>query len=351
MKGLRRTTLRARITGCLMFAVMTAITASCAVPAFMATAEATGSYGAGAGAAAGVCIVLAGVFYCADALRRKYTTEMPVRRILAATERMMKGDFAVTLKPRHEWGKYDEFDLIAENVSRMAEELSRTETLRADFVSDVSHEIKTPVAVIRNYAAALAGGGLSAEERAEYTGTLLAASERLGKLVADVLKLNKLENQRLLPVGREFDLSESVTRCALGFADAMDEKGVEADFDIEENVRVVSDESLLDIIWNNLLSNAVKFTDGGGKISVRLRATERGAAVEVADTGCGMSKETGARIFEKFYQGDPSRAGEGNGLGLALVKRVIDMLGGNISVESAPGEGSKFTVEVRTAGK
>ena len=134
MKGLRRTTLRARIIGCLMFAVMTVITASCAVPAFMATAEATGSYGAGAGAAAGVCIVLAGVFYCADALRRKYTTEMPVRRILAATERMMKGDFAVTLKPRHEWGKYDEFDLIAENVSRMAEELSRTETLRADFV-------------------------------------------------------------------------------------------------------------------------------------------------------------------------------------------------------------------------
>lgn len=351
MKGLRRTTLRARITGCLMFAVMTAITASCTVPVFMATSEATGSYGAGVGAAAGACIVLAAVFYCTDTLRRRYTTEMPARRILAATERIMKGDFAVTLKPRHEWGKYDEFDLIAENVSRMAAELSRTEMLRADFVSDVSHEIKTPVAVIRNYASALAGGGLSAEERTEYTRTLLAASERLEKLVADVLKLNKLENRRLLPVGREFDLSESVTRCVLGFVDVMDEKGLEADFDIEESVRVVSDESLLDIIWNNLLSNAVKFTDGGGRVSVRLRATARGAAVEVADTGCGMTSETGARIFDKFYQGDPSRAGEGNGLGLALVKRVIDMLGGNIIVESAPGEGSKFTVEVRTEGK
>lgn len=115
----------------------------------------------------------------------------------------------------------------------------------------------------------------------------------------------------------------------------------------EQMIRQYSDESLLEIIWNNLLSNAVKFTDAGGKIYVCLRHTETAATVEVRDTGCGMSRETGERIFEKFYQGDKSRSGEGNGLGLALVKRVIDMLGGDIRVESVPDKGSSFVVEIK----
>lgn len=333
--------------GCVMFALMTGIVAVCTVTAYTAVTDAGGSTGAAIGAAAGMCAVLAVVFCVVDLVRRKITTEMPVRRILAATEQIMKGDFDVRIAPWHEWGKYDEFDLIAENIGRMAAELSHTEMLRADFISDVSHEIKTPVSVIRNYASALAEGKVAQEDTKEYLKVMCDASERLSKLVTDVLKLNKLENQRLLPENRAFDLSESLTRCVLAFTDDMDRKDISVKCDIEENVCIVSDESLLEIIWNNLLSNAVKFTQEGGKIAVTLKGKPDGATVEVADNGCGMSKETGERIFEKFYQGDKSRSGEGNGLGLALVKRVIDMLGGNIRVESEQGKGSSFVVEIR----
>lgn len=352
MNGLRRRTPASIFVGWLTFVLTAAAVAACAVPACHAAYTQSGGSGwAAFGAAAGICVVLGAVFYVVDFIRHRYMTEYPVRRILSATERIMRGDFAVRLEPLHEWGKYDEFDIIAENINRMAAELSQTETLRADFISDVSHEIKTPVAVIRTYASALKDGDLGAEEREEYIRTLLAASERLGKLVSDVLKLNKLENQKLLPDIKEFDLSESLTNCVIAYADTADEKGIELECDIPDGVRVASDGSLCEIIWNNLLSNAVKFTEKGGKISVKLSRTARGVQVEVADNGCGMDRETGKRIFEKFYQGDRSHSGEGNGLGLALVKRVIDMLGGDIRVVSAPGEGSRFTVTLRTDGK
>lgn len=352
MKGMRRRTPVSVLAGWLTFVLTAAAVAACAVPAYRAAyAGSGGNAWAAVGAAAGVCAVLGAVFYTIDFLRHRYMTEVPVRRILAATERMMRGDFDIKLEPLHEWGKYDEFDIIAENINRMAAELSQTETLRADFISDVSHEIKTPVAVIRTYASALKDGGLGAEEREEYVRTLLAASERLGKLVSDVLKLNKLENQKLLPEVKEFDLSESLTGCVLAYADAADGKGIELECDIPDGIRLASDGGLCEIIWNNLLSNAVKFTDKGGKITVRLSRCARGAQVEIADSGCGMDRETGRRIFDKFYQGDKSRSGEGNGLGLALVKRAIDMLGGDIRVVSAPGEGSRFTVTLRTDGK
>lgn len=346
MKSERRRTVMF-IVGCAMFAIMTGIVAVCTVSVYAAVIRAGGNTSAAVGAVAGMCVVLAAVFFVVDSVRRKYSVDMPVKRILAATELMMKGNFDINLTPLHEWGKYDEFDLIAENVSRVAAELSHTEMLRADFISDVSHEIKTPVSVIRNYASVLADGSLSDEERKECLTIMSEAAERLGKLVTDVLRLNKLENQRLLPEKSKFDLSESLTRCVLAFSDDMDKKGLDIECDIEENVRIYSDESLLEIIWNNLLSNAVKFTDAGGKIYVCLRHTETGATVEVRDTGCGMSRETGERIFEKFYQGDKSRSGEGNGLGLALVKRVIDMLGGDIRVESVPDKGSSFVVEIK----
>ncbi len=144
-----------------------------------------------------------------------------------------------------------------------------------------------------------------------------------------------------------YDLGEQLRECLLSFESQWEAKELEIEADIEEDVTVEADGQLLPLVWNNLLSNAIKFTDDGGKISVSLKTSGPMAIVKVADTGCGIDRETGKHIFEKFYQGDTSRATRGNGLGLALVRRVVEIVGGNISVESQVGKGSVFTIEIR----
>ena len=144
-----------------------------------------------------------------------------------------------------------------------------------------------------------------------------------------------------------YDLGEQLRECLLSFESQWETKELEIEADIEEDVTVEADGHLLSLVWNNLLSNAIKFTDDGGKISVSLKTSGPMAIVKVADTGCGIDRETGKHIFEKFYQGDTSRATRGNGLGLALVRRVVEIVGGNISVESQVGKGSVFTIEIR----
>lgn len=283
-----------------------------------------------------------------DILRRKYTIDRPVSAILEATEKIAKGDFSVRLAVRHTLKEYNEFDYIMENLNRMAGELSKNEVLKTDFISNVSHEIKTPLAVIQNYAVALQDERISAEERKKYTQILISAANRLTDLVMNILKLNKLENQQIQPERVLLRLDEMLAQTVFGFEDLMEKKHLELDCQIDE-VRVLTSPSYLEIVWNNLLSNAVKFTPDGGKIGIYLKSENGNAVVKFTDTGCGISPETGAHIFDKFYQGDTSHAKEGNGLGLALVKKVIDILGGEISVESEIGKGSTFTVILKGA--
>lgn len=301
----------------------------------------------GAVAAIMFAVIAALSLLCAviDIVRRTLVSERPAAQILEATDRIASGDFSVRLTPEHAFSKYSNYDKIMENINRMAAELSKTEVLRSDFVANVSHEIKTPLAVIQSYAAALGSDALPAETRKEYAAALAAASARLSALVSDILKLSKLENSELRPEAKEFDLGESVRACVLGFEDILERKALELACDIDD-VRIFGDESLLSLVWNNLLSNAVKFTPEGGTVRVFLREEGDTAVLSVQDTGCGISPETGAHIFDKFYQGDTSHAQEGNGLGLALVKKVIDIVGGQISVESEPGRGSTFTVRL-----
>ena len=166
-------------------------------------------------------------------------------------------------------------------------------------------------------------------------------------MMTNILKLNRLENQQIYPKVESYDLGEQLCECLLGYESVWEKKNIEIDTDITENVMVNTDQELLTLVWNNLFSNAFKFTDKGGTVTVTLTATEHHAIVQVKDTGCGMSPEIGAHIFEKFYQGDSSHATQGNGLGLALVKRVIDIMGGEIRVESTPGKGTTFTVRIR----
>lgn len=227
----------------------------------------------------------------------------------------------------------------------MTRELASNEMLKSDFIANVSHEIKAPLSVIQSYTQALKDGYAAPEQQEQYLDTIMVASQNLNSMITNILKLNKLENQQIFSVPEPYQLGEQLRRCALSYMKRWQEKEIEFAIDVED-VAVCHDAALLELVWNNLLSNAVKFTERGGSISLTSRIRDSAVWVVVRDTGCGMDGEIRARIFEKFYQGDTSHASQGNGLGLALVKKIIDIIGGDIIVESAPGQGTAFTVKI-----
>ena len=282
-----------------------------------------------------------------DYIRRKQMVDRPVKQIMAALDQVMQGDFTVRIAPVKEFAGETGFNEIIKAINKMTAELEGTETLRTDFIANVSHELKTPLAVMGNYATMLQHDGLSEGERVEYAKAISQSSRRLAALITNILKLNKLENQQIFPQPQEFNLGEQLCECLLGFEDAWEKKELEIETDLEEDVRIKSDPEFLSLVWNNLISNAVKFTAQGGTIRVVLKTEGEHVIVSVTDTGCGIDPDTGKHIFEKFYQGDTSHATQGNGLGLALVKRVVDILNGEITVQSVCGRGSTFTVKIR----
>ena len=292
-------------------------------------------------------ILLTVLFTSIDYLRRKLTVTRPVKIITDATERIMSGDFSVRIPPMQDFAGESGFNQIADAINQMAVELSGTETLRTDFIANVSHELKTPLAVMGNYATMLQRPGITEEEKNEYAKAISESARRLAQLITNILKLNKLENQQIFPQTAEYDLGEQLCDCLLQFEDAWERKELNIETDIEDDVRIRSDSELLSLVWNNLISNAVKFTPDGGTIGLQLKTEGDLVAVSISDTGCGIKPEVGLHIFEKFYQGDTSHATQGNGLGLALVKRVVDILNGEIGVQSVFGQGSTFTVKFR----
>ena len=292
-------------------------------------------------------IILSILFTTIDIIRRKFTTEKITKHITTAAKQIVKGDFDVRIAPVSNLNADNNFNEIIDCFNTMAQELQSVETLRTDFIANVSHEMKTPLAVMQNYGTLLQAPNLTEEKRMEYAKGVTDASRRLAEMMTNILKLNRLENQKIFPETTEFDLGEQICECLLQFENIWEKENIEIETDIAENIRVDADAELLSLVWNNLFSNAFKFTGEGGTVSVSLSATEHHAIVKVQDTGCGMTPEVGAHIFEKFYQGDSSHATQGNGLGLPLVKRVIDIMQGEISVESAAGKGSAFTVKIR----
>ena len=294
-----------------------------------------------------IVIFISVVFTVVDILRRRITVALPAKQIKNAAAQMMRGDFNVRIPAPNRIFSDENFIDIIECFNTVAEELSKTEILRADFIADVSHELKTPLAVIQNYATMLRSPALTDKERDEYSKVIADAASRLATLVSNILKLNKLDNQKMLsPAVSEYDLGEQLCECLLGFESEWEKKGLEIETDIEDGVLVRTDADMMSIVWNNLFSNAIKFTDSGS-VSLSLHSDGEFATVRVADTGCGMSKEVGERMFEKFYQGDSSHSTLGNGLGLALVKRIIELTESDISVETTLGKGTVFTVRLR----
>ena len=285
-----------------------------------------------------------------DYIRRKRMVDRPVKQIMDALDRVMQGDFTVRIPPVKEFAGETGFNEIIKAINTMTAELQGTETLRTDFIANVSHELKTPLAVIGNYATMLQQPDIAEADRMEYAKSVSHSCRQLAALITNILKLNKLENQQIFPQPQEFDLGEQLCERLLTFEDVWEKKNLEIETHIQDDICIKSDPELLSLVWSNLISNAVKFTPEGGTIGVSLKADEKMVVVSVSDTGCGIDPETGKHIFEKFYQGDTSHATQGNGLGLALVKRVIDILQGEISVQSTPGHGSTFTVRIRRNG-
>jgi signal transduction histidine kinase len=279
-----------------------------------------------------------------DGIRRYYTVDRPIKKITDAVEQMMQGKLDTRIEKVRTIDLENGLNIIIDDFNRMAKELSGMETLRTDFIANVSHELKTPLSVMQNYGTLLQQPDLPEEKRLEYAKAITDASRSLANMVSNILKLNKLENQSIYPTSVTYDLGEQLCECLVGLEDVWDKKDIEIEADVAENVKVTADPELLTLVWNNLFSNAIKFTEPGGCITLILKSDAGKAVVQVADTGCGISQEVGKHIFEKFYQGDTSHAAKGNGLGLALVKRVIDIMGGDISVSSEVGKGSVFTV-------
>ena len=281
-------------------------------------------------------------FITAYQIDKRY--QKPLEDFAQATKRVASGDFSVYMAPKHTPDKADHLDVIFTDFNKMVEELGSIETLKTDFFSNVSHEIKTPLAVIQNNAELLHREEITEEQRMEYTENILHATKRLSSLITNMLKLNKLEKQVIKPQPQEFDLCAQLCDCALQFEDMWDKKEIEFEADMEDRVTICADAGLLELVWTNLLSNAMKFTPSGGTITITQTSDEDSVTVSISDTGCGMDEKTVKRIFDKFYQGDTSHATEGNGLGLALVQRILELSDGTISVKSAPGKGTTFTV-------
>lgn len=274
----------------------------------------------------------------------KKTYEEPLHQFADATKKVAEGDFSVYVPTFHASNNLDYLDAMIIDFNKMVEELGSIETLKTDFVSNVSHEMKTPIAIIKNYAELMQKSQITESERIEYSQYIEEAATRLANLISNILKLNKLENQAISAQVETYNLCGQLEECILQFEDIWEQKDIEMDIEIEDMVHIDADQGLMELVWNNLLSNAMKYTEPGGTVKIYQNIDKGMVKTSISDTGCGIGKESLEHIFDKFYQADTSHSGEGNGLGLALAVRVIDLMNGTIEVESTLGKGSTFTV-------
>lgn len=264
----------------------------------------------------------------------------PIQNISNAFDELSKGNFEVRV-PTEE--RIAEIQEIAQRFNSMAYELSHIETLRNDFVANVSHEFKTPISSIEGYATLLQEPSLSKEKHDRYLEKILDNSHSLSSLSSDILTLSKLENQEIVMHQTKYRLDEQLRKAVLVLESKWSFKKIE--FDIElPRILFYGNEPLLNRVWVNILDNAIKYSPVGGTIKVTLEKKEGKIMVSIQDEGDGMSEEVQKHIFEKFYQGDSSRKEEGNGLGLALVKRIVELYNGSVAVQSSLGHGTIFTV-------
>ncbi len=267
----------------------------------------------------------------------------PLRKMITATKHIASGNYKVKLEETSH--PQSELGMLQRSFNHMAKELDGIEMFRNDFINNFSHEFKTPMVSIRGYVQQLQMGGLSAEEQREYIEIIAAESDRLTNMASNILLLSKLENQQIVTEKTEFYLDEQIRGCILVLEKQWVEKNIELDIDLDA-IKYTFNEDILSHLWINLFGNAIKFTPSDGKISCTLRREDNFAVVVISDTGIGMDADTQKHIFEKFYQGDSSHSSKGNGIGLTIVRRILTLCKGEITVDSRPGLGSTFIVRL-----
>jgi len=267
-----------------------------------------------------------------------------IQELADATRQVATGDFSVRMRR----GSSKEVEIITDSFNEMVKELENIETLRADFVTNISHEFRTPITSIRGFARRLKKDTLTEEQRNEYLDIIMTESERLTRLSSNVLLMSRLESTEKHFERIDYSLDEQIRRTVLLMEPQLQKKALETDISLEA-VQINANEEMLSHLWINLLENAIKFSPEGATIKIRLSTDSRTAVATVSDNGIGIDVEMKKRIFDKFYQGDRSRATEGTGLGLSLVKRILELENGKIEVESEPGKGTSFTVTLPLA--
>ena len=271
---------------------------------------------------------------------------LPLRKLTKLTKEIENGNYNVDTKGiTNFYSKRTDVGALVDAFGEMTQELSSTEIFRSDFIHNFSHEFKTPIISIRGFAKQLCENDLSDEQKKEFAKIILDESEHLANMSSNVLLLSRLESQEIITDKELFSLDEQLRNCMLIFEEQWSEKNIEIIMDLDE-VEYFQNQDLLFHVWTNLIGNAVKFTPENGNIEVCCHHSNDCIYVKIKDNGIGMSSDTAAHIFEKFYQGDLSHATNGNGLGLPLVKQILSMMNGRITVDSALDKGTSFTVSL-----
>ncbi len=267
------------------------------------------------------------------------TVIKPIKAVSDAMQQVTRGNFDIQL----EVVGNDEISVLQRNFNTMTDGLKQNEEMSKNFASIVSHEYKTPIAAITGYAQLLYNGGLEEEEEKQYIKTILEQSKRLSNLSVNMLQLARLDSNTVGMNKEMFSLDEQIRNVIVNMENLWEQKNIELDINLDK-AQVYCNSQMLYHVWENLLSNAIKFTPENGKITVTCQVSDNYAVVKVADTGCGISPEDIPHIFERFYKSDSEVNADGNGLGLAITQKIIQLSGGKVSVESEAGKGSLFTV-------
>lgn len=268
----------------------------------------------------------------------------PIRKMSDATKKVAKGDFNVQIENKKI--RKDEIGTLTENFNMMVRELESNEYLSKEFMSNVSHEFKTPIASIQGFANLLKDKDLSEKDKEEYIDIIIEESGRLANLSNNIQQLSKLENKKGLIQKQKVAIDEQIRKCIIILNNKLEEKNIEIGMDEDKDVFLNVNEDMMHQVWINLINNAIKYTDDNGRIDIIIDEFKDRVVVEVKDTGRGIKEENVDKIFEKFYQEDSSHNSEGNGLGLAIVKKIVELHKGTIEVKSKIGEGSSFIVTI-----
>ena len=264
-----------------------------------------------------------------------------VREFITATDKLSKGDFSARLNIK----RPPEFKVLSKNFNKMAEELGGIEVLRTDFINNFSHEFKTPIISIKGFAEILMDDELPKEEKNEYLDIIIEESKRLTSLATNVLNLSKIETQVILKDIQRFNMGEQIRQSILLLDSKFESKNILLDVNIQD-CYINGNKEMLNQVWVNLLDNAIKFNNKNGMVSINMKREENNILITIIDTGVGINKEAINKIFDKFYQEDTSHATNGNGLGLSIVKKIIELHGGTIQCDSIVSKGTKFTVTI-----